>query len=114
MRMRGVAIGMVIIETATFTRQILALLPDDEYRKMQAALANNPKLGPVVRGRGGLRKVRWAVPGIGKSGGIRVMYYWVTPKDQLPMLVAYAKSERDDLTDGQLVIPRRLVKEEFG
>ena len=55
MRMRGVAIGMAIIETATFTRQILALLPDDEYRKMQAALANNPKLGPVVRGRGGLR-----------------------------------------------------------
>lgn len=105
---------MVIIETATFTRQIGALLPDDEYRKLQAALANNPKLGAVIRGSGGLRKLRWAVPGRGKSGGIRVIYYWVTPKDQLLMLVAYAKSERDDLTAAQLGTLRRLVKEEFG
>jgi hypothetical protein len=97
---------MVIIETATFTRRIGALLPDDEYRKLQAALSNNPKLGPLIRGGGGLRKVRWAVPGKGKSGGIRVIYYWVTLKDQLLMLVAYAKSERDDLTGAQLAVLR--------
>jgi hypothetical protein len=77
-------------------------------------LANNPKLGAVIRGSGGLRKVRWAVPGRGKSGGIRVIYYWVTPKDQLLMLVAYAKSERDDLAEAQVVVLRKLVKEEFG
>jgi len=105
---------MVIMETATFTRQIGALLPDDEYRKLQAALSNNPQLGPLIRGGGGLRKVRWGVPGKGKSGGIRVIYYWVAPKNQLLMLVAYAKSERDDLTQAQLAVLRKLVKEEFG
>jgi hypothetical protein len=43
-----------------------------------------------------------------------VIYYWVAPKDQLLMLVAYAKGERDDLTEAQLMILRKLVKEEFG
>jgi len=48
---------MVIIETTVFTRQVLALLSDDEYRALQVALANHPHIGDLIQGSGGLRKI---------------------------------------------------------
>jgi hypothetical protein len=104
---------VVIIETSIFTRQVRALLPDEEYRKLQAALVTTPALGSVIRGSGGLRKLRWALPGKGKRGGVRVIYYSAVAQDQLLMLLMYAKSERDDLSPSQLRILRKLVEEEY-
>ncbi len=49
----------------------------------------------------------------GKSGGIRVIYYWVTEDDQIFFLVAYPKSVKDNLTDKETSILRQLVKEQF-
>jgi hypothetical protein len=51
---------MVIVETSMFTRRVLQLLAEEEYRKLQAALVNRPQAGAIIRGSGGLRKVRWA------------------------------------------------------
>lgn len=65
---------MQIRETPIFTRQIQDTLSDDEYRRMQAALVENPELGSGA-GVGGLRKLRWGIEGGGKRGGIRVIYY---------------------------------------
>ena len=65
---------MVIIETSVFTRQLLSLLTDDEYRKLQVVLANRPNSGALIKGSGGLRKIRWAIEGKGKQGGVRVIY----------------------------------------
>jgi hypothetical protein len=62
------------IETPTFTRAITSLLADDDYAHMQIALVQNPSLGDVIRGGRGLRKLRYAVSGRGKRGGIRVIY----------------------------------------
>ena len=104
---------MVIIETSVFTRQVRDLLPDEDYRKLQAALVGNPALGPVIRGTRGLRKVRWAMPGRGKRGGVRVIYYWAPEAEQLLMLLVYPKSERDDLSASQLRLLRRLVEEDY-
>ena len=104
---------MVIIETSVFTRQVNALLSDEEYRKLQAALVGKPTLGPLIKGSGGLRKVRWALPGMGKRGGVRVVYYLAAKEEQLFMLLMYPKSERDDLTPVQLKILRKLVEEEY-
>lgn len=67
---------MVIIETSIFTRQVQALLTEDEYRELQIVLVSRPNLGSVIKGSGGLRKVRWASSGKGKRGGVRVIYYW--------------------------------------
>ena len=64
---------MVIIETSVFTRQLPSLLSDEEYRKLQVALANRPNIGDLIKGSGGLRKVRWAIEGSGKRGGVRVI-----------------------------------------
>ncbi len=105
---------MVIIETLTFTRQITQLIPDDDYRELQTALHLNPQLGDLIQGGGGLRKVRWSRPGMGKRGGVRVIYYWYSPDAQLYMLLAYPKNEQDNLTREQLSALKKLVKQEFG
>ena len=81
---------MVIIETRIFTRRIKELMSDDEYRALQETLVNRPGMGDIVQGTGGLRKVRWKQEGHGKSGGVRVIYYWM---EQLYMLYVYPKSQ---------------------
>ena len=80
---------MQIIETSAFTRRVAGLLTDDEYRALQSALVVNPEAGAVIVGTGGARKVRWAREGRGKSGGVRVIYYYATARhhpdaDDLP------------------------------
>jgi len=99
------------IETPTFTRLIGKLMDDDEYAKLQLALALRPDWGKVIPGSGGLRKLRWAGSGRGKRGGLRVIYYWQTADDQIWLLVAYPKSERDDLSHDEIKQLRRLVEE---
>ena len=102
---------MEFIETPTFTRAITTLLSDDDYASLQMALVQDPARGDVIRGSGGLRKLRYAVSGRGKRGGIRVIYYWVKSDSQIYMLLAYAKSVKDSLTTQELTILSEWVKE---
>jgi hypothetical protein len=104
---------MKFVETTVFTSQVIGLLADDEYRALQAALIIRPELGALIRGSGGLRKVRWAVKGAGKRGGMRVIYYWFSPNEMFLMLFAYPKTVQSDLTPGQLRVLRRIVEEEY-
>jgi mRNA-degrading endonuclease RelE of RelBE toxin-antitoxin system len=100
-----------IIETPIFTRRIRSILPDDEYSMLQWALVNNPESGDVISGCRGLRKLRWVIPGSGKRGGVRIIYYWYTRDEKIYMLFPYKKSEQDDLTREQLKILSAYVKE---
>jgi len=104
---------MVIIETPIFTRRIQELIPDEEYRLLQIHLVNRPDAGKTIPGSGGLRKLRWSAGGHGKSGGIRVIYYWLVPRDAILLLYAYPKSEQDDLTAEQLRQIRKVVEREY-
>jgi hypothetical protein len=105
---------MVFLETAIFSKTIQSLLTDDEYRVLQVALAENPAKGDLISGGAGLRKLRWARPGTGKSGGLRTIYYWAVAEDQILMVFAYPKSKMENLTDKQLVELAKVAKEEFG
>jgi hypothetical protein len=105
--------AMVIIETSVFTRQVRALLSDEEYRELQTELVNRPAAGSIIVGSGGLRKLRWATRGKGKRGGSRVIYYWAVTQEQLLMLLIYSKSEREDLTRDQLKTLKKIVEEEY-
>lgn len=89
---------MIIIETTLFTQRIADLMSDDDYRSLQEALVNRPDMGSVIQGTGGIRKVRWRLEGRGKSGGVRVIYYWMTVDEQIYMLYAYPKNEQENLT----------------
>ncbi len=104
---------MVIFETAAFTRRIHALLEDESYRELQNALLERPQLGDLISGSGGIRKLRWALPGRGRRGGVRILYYWITTRDRIFMLTAYPKSARGDLTKRQLALLRKTVEEEL-
>jgi len=104
---------MKIIETSVFTKRLKILLSDDEYRKLQNELILNPEKGKLISGSGGLRKVRWSLTGKGKSGGVRIIYYYVKAREIILMLLIYSKSERDDLTQKQLKILKLLVEKEF-
>lgn len=103
--------AMLFIETPIFTKQVKELLPDEEYRKLQEALLMRPEAGNLIPGGGGLRKIRWRIRSKGKRGGLRIIYYWDIPEDTLFMLTAYKKSTKEDLTQDQLKILRKLVEE---
>jgi hypothetical protein len=102
--------AMEFIETPTFTRMVTELLSDDEYRELQNVLAEDPARGDLIKGGGGIRKLRHAVQGRGKSGGVRVIYYWVKDDHQIFMLVVYSKTKKDNLTDQETAILRDYVK----
>lgn len=66
---------MLFIETSIFTQLAAELLDDESLRTLQNLLLEKPERGPVIAGTGGLRKLRLALPGRGKRGGARVIYY---------------------------------------
>lgn len=87
----------VFIETRLFSRLVREYLSDDEYRCLQVELLRNPDAGAVIRGSGGLRKIRWAEKGRGKSGGFRVIYFVRRPQAVIWMLTIYPKNVTDSI-----------------
>jgi len=104
---------VVIVETGLFTARIRMLLKDEDYRHLQAMLAGRPEAGALIPGAGGLRKVRWAGSGRGKRGGLRVIYFWHQATARILMLLAYAKNERDDLSEAQKRALKRVIETEY-
>jgi hypothetical protein len=89
---------MVLIETPIFTKQVIALLSDEDYGEFQRHLAENPHDGDLIQDTNGLRKVRWKTKGGGKSGGVRVIYFHVSAQAQIRLLLIYKKGVKDNLT----------------
>lgn len=87
----------VFVETKVFTARVHEYLSDDEYRELQEYIMKDPAIGKVIRGSGGVRKVRWSRKGMGKSGGVRTIYYWAKARDEIYMLTMYSKSETENL-----------------
>lgn len=98
------------IETSIFERRINELLTPDEYHKFQAHLLTDPTAGPTISHTGGCRKIRWALPAKGKSGGIRVIYYYLATDGEIHLLYAYPKSEQENLTDAQKAVMKKFAE----
>ena len=84
-------------------------LSDDSYAELQAELIANPEKGAVIRGSGGVRKIRWAAEGRGKSGGFRVIYFVRNIHGIIWMLTIYPKNVRDSLAGHML----KKIREEI-
>ena len=104
---------MVIIETPIFTKRLLGVMSDEEYRLLQLHLLNKPDEGTMIQGSGGLRKLRWSAKGHGKSGGVSIIYYWFVAQDTILLLFLYAKNERTDLTSEQLQQLKKVIEGEY-
>ena len=102
---------MEFIETSVFTKRIVEILTDEEYRSLQESLVKNPKAGKLIPRGKGLRKYRWAASGKGKSGGARIIYYLYLTEDKIYRLFPYKKSDQEDLTAEQTKILINYVKE---
>ena len=96
-----------IIETPVFSRKAEGLLIEEEREEFAVFISQNPTAGSVVRGSGGVRKVRWARAGGGKSGGVRVIYYNQLVQEEIWLLTLYAKHERETIPAHEL----RRIKE---
>ena len=104
---------MRIIETPTFTKRVIEILSEDEYRLFQIKLIDDPEAGNIIKGSGGIRKIRWSVSGRGKRGGSRILYYWYNKQGVILMLFIFKKNESDNLTKTQLKVLKTIVESEY-
>ena len=86
----------VFIESAAFDRVRASYLDDDEYSELQEFMMQNPDAGAIVRGSGGVRKLRWRCEGAGKRGGLRVIYFVHYHPNEFWMLALYAKAKQEN------------------
>lgn len=91
-----------VIETPVYSSKVGGVLAEDERDAFAAFIASNPLAGSVVRGSGGVRKVRWARKGGGKSGGARIIYYNRLANEEIWLLTIYAKGDRSTIPAHEL------------
>lgn len=99
---------MEFIEAIAFTKHVFDYLSVKEYQGLQNFLLLYPEAGKIVRGSGGVRKIRWAIAGKGKSGGVRVIYYFKKQDDEIWLLTIYSKNEIESIPAHVL---RQIAKE---
>lgn len=95
-------------ETKSFTKNVQMLFAEDNYFAFQDYLQENYLLGDMIPGGGGLRKIRWRAKGKGKSGGVRVIYYFASEKGYIYLMAIYGKNQQTDLGKDQL---KRLTEQ---
>src|SRR5438876_9541072 len=90
----------LFIESTGFTDKVGDFLDDETYARFQHELMGSPERGKLIRGCGGLRKIRVADPKRqrGKRGGARVIYLHLAEADWIFLLDIYAKGEKEDLS----------------
>ena len=98
------------IESSAFERMRAIYLDDDEYAELQQFMMTDPEAGDLVRESGGVRKLRWKRKGMGKRGGLRVIYFVHYQPNEFWMLTLYAKAKQENVPAHIL----RELKEAFG
>ena len=102
---------VTVIETRTFRREAQRLLSDSDILELIVYLSERPGSGVLIKGTGGIRKLRWARGGRGKSAGVRVIYYFHNSENPLYLLSVFGKNEKSSLTQSERNQLAHLVKE---
>jgi mRNA-degrading endonuclease RelE of RelBE toxin-antitoxin system len=108
-RIYGTPLFCTIVRLPAFERSASGILGAAEEAWLDDTLARHPELGTVIRGTGGVRKIRVALPGRGKSGGARVIYYYHGGAERVFLILAYSKKRKEDLTGAERVAMRKLT-----
>jgi hypothetical protein len=102
---------ITVAETGPFQRKINNLLTIEEKDDLIAYLSEHPSAGDLIQGTGGIRKLRWARADRGKSGGIRVIYYFHSDMMPLYLLAAFGKNEKANISAEERSMLSKAVKE---
>jgi hypothetical protein len=102
---------LTVVETPLFQRQWPLYWTEDERGAFAAFIAEHPTAGDVVPESGDIRKMRWGRAGVGKSGGVRVIYFARTAEGEVVLLTLYAKAKTDNLTGQKLKEIRRALED---
>jgi hypothetical protein len=101
---------VTVVETPEFLATTRKLMDENERAGLVDHLSRNPTAGDLIPGTGGVRKIRWGLQGRGKRGGARVVYFYYNTSFPLFALAAYAKNEREDLSQEDRNDYRRLTR----
>ena len=86
-------------------------LDDEDRRRLENEIADNPQIGSVMRGTGGLRKMRFAIEGKGKSGSVRALYVDYVFVERVYLITAYPKSQKENITPQERELFRKLIEQ---
>lgn len=89
---------ITLIETKQFEAKAAKVMSVAEKDDLFDFIARNPKEGKVISGTGGVRKLRFAIEGKGKRGGVRVIYYYYNDRNPVLLFTVFGKNEKSDLT----------------
>lgn len=99
-----------LIATKRYETEAAKLLSRDEQESMEFAIVVAPESHPVVPGFKGVRKARWSRAGMGKRGGLRVIYYLLKANGEILLLTVYSKNQKENLTDADKKDILRVLK----
>ena len=99
-----------VVELPEFIRRASKLLREIEREQLIQYLAVNPQAGVLLEGTGGIRKLRWKREGSGKSGGVRVIYYYHDGRYPLFLLTLFGKSEKSNISKAERNVLAKLAK----
>ncbi len=103
--------SLEFIYTPMFERMTRGLLSDEALQQVELRLLTEPRAGALIAATGGVRKLRVALPGRGRSGGARIVYLYLEPKGKIYFLLPYSKNERVDLTQSEKQELRAMVRQ---
>ena len=101
---------ITVAEIEPFQRKVEKLLSEEERQELISYLSEHPSSGDLIQGTGGIRKLRWARGSKGKSGGIRVVYYFHSEIMPLYLLAAFGKNEKTNISAEEKHLLSKLVK----
>ena len=101
---------MIFVEAKPFSRRFPDYLTEEELREFQNYLLETPDAGDLVKHTGGIRKVRWKLKGIGKRGGLRIIYFWHVLDSHIYLLLIFQKNEFEDLEKDEYAALKTIVE----
>ena len=106
-----------VVRSSHYERAAARLLRPSVQQELEESIAAEPERHPLIAGTGGFRKARWGRFGVGKSGGVRVIYYFMARPDLVFLAYIYAKNEKENLTHAERNQLKKIASEierEFG